>query len=313
MIRSNRSRFTACGTWPAISAAGVPSSGEYSKTPSRSKRCSSTKRSRSSKSASVSPGRPTMSEVRSASPGTRARSRASRARRNTESRPRFIARSSRSELCWSGMSRYFTIFGSEAIASTSASGHVARVRVVEPDPADRRPPCRARAGGGGAGPWSPGEILAVGGQVLRDERELEGALRRERGRLGDDVVDGPRALGAAELRDDAERAGVVAALRDLDVGGVRRERVHPRASRPSGRSPGRARRAASTARPRRPGRSRRTRRCRGSGPPPEARARARRRGAARGSRSRRASCSGPPPSSRRARRSRRPTPPWRSR
>ena len=63
-----------------------------------------------------------MSEVRRARPGMLARSRASSSRRNTESRPRFIARSSRSELCWSGMSRYFTIFGSSAIASTSASG-----------------------------------------------------------------------------------------------------------------------------------------------------------------------------------------------
>ena len=39
--------------------------------------------------------------------------------------------------------------------------------------------------------------------------------------LAHDVVDGARALLAAELRDDAERAGAVAALGDLHVGAGR--------------------------------------------------------------------------------------------
>ena len=77
-------------------------------------------------------------------------------------------------------------------------------------------------------PRPPGEVGAVGGEVLGDEGELERPLARERLRLGDDVLDRPRSLRPAQLRDDAEGAGVVAPLGDLEVGGVRREGVHPR-------------------------------------------------------------------------------------
>ncbi len=43
--------------------------------------------------------------------------------RNALSRPRRIERRSRSEACWSGMSRYLAIFGSRAITSISSSGN----------------------------------------------------------------------------------------------------------------------------------------------------------------------------------------------
>ena len=55
-------------------------------------------------------------------PGTRSRMRASNERKNVPSRPRFIRRRSLSEQCCNGMSRYFTTFGSSAMASMSASG-----------------------------------------------------------------------------------------------------------------------------------------------------------------------------------------------
>ena len=73
MISRQRRSMVRLGTLPSISKAAVPSSSEYWKTPSRSKRCSLTKALRSSKSSSVSPGRPTISEVRKVRPGTRAR------------------------------------------------------------------------------------------------------------------------------------------------------------------------------------------------------------------------------------------------
>src|SRR5690606_20170405 len=61
-------------------------------------------------------------------------------------------------------------------------------------------------------------VPAVAGEILRDQVDLEDALGGERARLGDDVVDRAAALRAPELRDDAERAGAIAALGDLDVG-----------------------------------------------------------------------------------------------
>ena len=64
-----------------------------------------------------------MSEVRKVRPGTRARSFSSSSMRNCESRPRFIERSSLSEACCSGMSRYLAIFGSVAMTSMSSSGN----------------------------------------------------------------------------------------------------------------------------------------------------------------------------------------------
>ena len=63
------------GTWSAIVAAGVPGRIEYWKVKAEEKRDSRTTRSVSSKSSSVSPGKPTMMSVVIAASGMRSRTR----------------------------------------------------------------------------------------------------------------------------------------------------------------------------------------------------------------------------------------------
>ena len=92
-----------------------------------------------------------------------------------------------------------------------------RVRVEQPEPADV-------GHADGESPEQPGErgvarqVAPVGGQVLRDQGELDRTLRREARGLGDEVVHRTALVPATDLRDDAEAAGVVAAFRDLEIG-----------------------------------------------------------------------------------------------
>ena len=65
------------------------------------------------------------------------------------------------------------------------------------------------------------EVFAVAGGVLADEGDLADALGDEVFGFGDDGRHAAGAELAAELRDDAEAAGVVAAFGDLDVGARR--------------------------------------------------------------------------------------------
>ena len=91
------------------------------------------------------------------------------------------------------------------------------------------------------------EILAVRRGVLADQIDLANALREQARRFHDHRLEAPAAELAAILRDHAERAGMVAALGDLDVGvmarggqnarrqvviEIRLERVRRPASRP---------------------------------------------------------------------------------
>jgi hypothetical protein len=71
--RWKRSLTTSGGTWSGMDAASVPGRGEYWKVNAESKRASSTMARVSAKSASVSPGKPTMMSVEQASPGMAAR------------------------------------------------------------------------------------------------------------------------------------------------------------------------------------------------------------------------------------------------
>ena len=66
------------------------------------------------------------------------------------------------------------------------------------------------------------EVFAVAGGVLPDERDFAHALLREALGFGDDRLEAPRAELAAQLRNDAERAGMIAAFGDLDVSRVLR-------------------------------------------------------------------------------------------
>ena len=62
------------------------------------------------------------------------------------------------------------------------------------------------------------EVFAVGSGVLADERDFAGTYGGEVFRFADDGFETAAAEGAAELRDDAEGAGVVATFGDFDVG-----------------------------------------------------------------------------------------------
>ncbi len=66
------------------------------------------------------------------------------------------------------------------------------------------------------------EVFAEAGCVLPDEIDFANALGGEALRLDDNRGDGAGAELAAQLRNDAEGAGMIAAFGDLDVGGVAR-------------------------------------------------------------------------------------------
>ena len=70
------------------------------------------------------------------------------------------------------------------------------------------------------------EIQAVIGGVLRNEYNLLHTLRRKVLDLALDVFHAAGNIVPADGRDSTERTAVVAALRDLDVGGVARRRQH---------------------------------------------------------------------------------------
>ena len=69
------------------------------------------------------------------------------------------------------------------------------------------------------------DIDAVRARVLADDEELLDARLEQRRRLAEDIADRPRDEVAAQARDDAERAAMVAALADLQVGVVLRRQL----------------------------------------------------------------------------------------
>ena len=101
-------------------------------------------------------------------------------------------------------------------------GHGRGVRVHHADPAE--------AVDGAESPQQEGqavaqaEVEAVARRVLGDQHDLLHTPRGQRPGLRHDVLDRPAAMQAAQRRDDAEGARVVAALADLHVGEMRRGR-----------------------------------------------------------------------------------------
>src|SRR5207302_465276 len=75
-------------------------------------------------------------------------------------------------------------------------------------------------------------------RVLRNQVDLLHALADELSRLGHDALDRTTAMPAADLRDDAEGAGVIAAFGDFQVREMFRREAEPR--RVVIRNPGRA-------------------------------------------------------------------------
>ncbi len=125
MTRSFRSALSSGATRPPRSNEVVPSSSEKVKTPTLSKRPAFTKPSSASKSASVSPGKPTMKDVRTATPGTFSRMRSTMPSRLPRPVGRFMRLSTLWLACWRGMSTYFTTFSSAAMTSRMGSLRVA--------------------------------------------------------------------------------------------------------------------------------------------------------------------------------------------
>ncbi len=72
------------------------------------------------------------------------------------------------------------------------------------------------------------EVFAVKGGVLSDEGDFADARGGQVRGFARDRLQPPAAEFSAQLRDDAEGAGMVAALIDLDVGGVARRREDAR-------------------------------------------------------------------------------------
>src|SRR5208283_4685575 len=66
------------------------------------------------------------------------------------------------------------------------------------------------------------EIFAIAGCILPDERDLAHTLLRQTLRFGNDRFEPPRTKLPPQLRNDAERAGMIAALRNLDVSRILR-------------------------------------------------------------------------------------------
>ncbi len=115
--RSRRFRFTDAGTSSSHSPARVPSSCEYVKTPTWSKPTAVTKPLSSSKSASVSPGNPTMNVVRRETSGIRVRMLSSSVSYDLRVPGRRMRFRTASDACCSGRSMYFTTFSHSAMAS----------------------------------------------------------------------------------------------------------------------------------------------------------------------------------------------------
>ena len=184
-----------------------------------------------------------MNDVRMATPGTRARMRSIMPRRLPLPVGRFMRRSTASLACCSGMSTYLTTFSSDAMASRMRIRQRGRVGVHHADPADAvdAPEAAQQVGQAVAQPV----IEPVARGVLRHEHDLLHAPRGQAAHLGQDVLEVAAAMAAAQRRDDAEAAGVVAALADLHVGEPGRPWTGCGAR--CGRRPRWARRKASTA------------------------------------------------------------------
>ena len=158
---------------------------------------------------------------RKAASGPAARMSSMRSRKRSPSPHRRMRRTSGADTCCSERSKYGTPVA--RMASTSRVGEVGRVEVEQPHP---RHPRRHRLDQRDDRLGAHALVAAVAGQVLGDEHDLLGAAGDELVDLVEDLVDRPRALRAAEARDGAEAARLVAALGHLHVG--------PRGGRPAG-------------------------------------------------------------------------------
>ena len=133
----------------------------------------------SSKSASVSPGNPTMKLVRSVTPGNRPADALDQFEELIAVRPRFMRFSTAPLACCSGMSMYLATAACSAMVSRSRLGDPVRIGVQETDPLllrclDRRQP-RQKV----RQPVLYPQIFAVDSRVLADQVDLTNPLREQ--------------------------------------------------------------------------------------------------------------------------------------
>ena len=232
MKRCQRASFTSCGTGSRPrSLERAPSTGSYLKQPTRSIFASSSQSSRISKSSSVSPGKPTMKVERMARSG------------QTSRQPRM--RSSVFSPCAGpahGLQhrRRGVLEGDVEIGQDLALGHQRddlvdmRVGVDVVHAAPRCPARRVPATGRGTSPATSRschrlrlvlDVDAVGAGVLRDDEQFLDAGLGQLFGLAQHVAGRARDEVAAQRRDDAEGAAVVAALGNLQIGVVARRQL----------------------------------------------------------------------------------------
>ena len=73
------------------------------------------------------------------------------------------------------------------------------------------------------------QVHAIGARVLADDQEFLDALGRQRLGFRQHIAGGAARQGAAQGRNDAEGAGIVAAFGDFQIGVMRRRQAEPRA------------------------------------------------------------------------------------
>ena len=140
------------------------------------------------------------------------------ARRPTGTRPcAAISRSDRSHGC-EVTKRRRGMAGRPSAVRMPSMARISSARSGRPARSSRRPgPARRRRRARSA--RSGAQVVAVGVDVLAEQRHLAVAGRGERARLGDDLVERPAALRAAAERHDAVGARLVAAVDDRQPGG----------------------------------------------------------------------------------------------
>jgi hypothetical protein len=99
-------------------------------------------------------------------------------------------------------------------------GDAVGVGVEEADPLFVRGFDFGEAGEEGGEAVFEAEVFAIAGDVLADEVDFADAIVEQAAGFEDDAFKAAAAELAAELGDDAEGAGVIAALGDFDVGVV---------------------------------------------------------------------------------------------
>ena len=153
---------------------------------------------RAAKSSAVSPGKPTMNEVRSAMPGTAARTFSRVLQEDVGARRRASCASAPRA---SVLQRHVEVLADVVVLRDGleqAAGDLVGIGVEEAQPAqalDAAPGGRAAA----ARPSFNAEVFAVAGGVLADERDLAHAARDQLLRLGDDRLEPARAELAAQV------------------------------------------------------------------------------------------------------------------